>query len=361
MDLLKPFKFRLFILFIMLIMIFAMFIGRGMATRLPLDVSAWLTRIGYIWIALLTYTVFWSVICFVLKRFSIYPTDTSQRLLFFYAEVLFCIIILAVGIKNAETIHTIHHPVETQKGISMRVVMISDMHLGYMNVQRKWQRIINQISDLNPDIVLLTGDFFENENGYAAKKDIARPITQLNPRFGIWAVMGNHEYIAGGEKSLEYFQQLGVTVLRDSSVIIEDKLLLIGQEDPAIAFRGSGKTPKTLCQLFDDLFPDSQVALKKDPQTHEYGIETALFALLMTHQVKCHKIYQDKGLDLVISGHTHDGQFFPWNLLVKKLFDIGYGFQKRSDSHFFVSSGTGIWGPPIRFATKSEIVVFDIN
>ena len=81
----------------------------------------------------------------------------------------------------------------------------------------------------------------------------------------------------------------------------------------------------------------------------------------MTHQIKDHKEYENRDIDLVLSGHTHFGQIFPFNLITKKMFDIAYGLQKRGNTYIYVSSGTGIWGFPMRIGTKSEIVVFEIG
>jgi hypothetical protein len=265
-------------------------------------------------------------------------------------------IIFFVGFHNAKTPVIVAHEISTNKEFSassserLRVIQITDNHLGFMNTERMFRRIVYMIKDLEPDLLLITGDFLENEMSYAQIKDIGRSMKDLEVRYGIWAVTGNHEYIGGIEQSLDYKKSLGIQTLRDEAVLIEDKILLIGQEDSS-----AGRFGDFPVLSLDEIF---EIKVTEDHSVTE--LSKKHLSILMTHQIANHSKYEDRNLDLVLSGHTHNGQFFPWNLVVKRIFDIGYGLVKRGESYFYVSSGTGYWGPPIRFLTRSEIVVFDI-
>ena len=170
---------------------------------------------------------------------------------------------------------------------------------------------------------------------------------------------------------------LGIKTLRDSTILIDDKILLVGQEDRSI--RRIGKTPLPLDDLLgarvscpqntecrrDACVPrDDLLGVRVScPQNKECRRDACAprYTILLSHQIHDHSIYENKNLDLVLSGHTHNGQLFPFNFIVNKVYDIGYGLQKRGDAYFYVSSGTWIWGPPMRIGTKSEIVVININ
>ena len=352
MDVLKPFKVKYILLVIYIVLGLAVFLGRFWGKHLPLEMSAFLTRLGYIWMSLLTYMFVWSVVWLVLRLFKVGPVLDTHRILFFFGEVALCLIIFLIGYINAYDVRVVTHHLETEKSTSLRVVQISDVHLGFMNSERQFEKVVNKINSLEPDILLITGDFIENEHNYAVKKGIGQSIKNINPPLGKWAVTGNHEYIAGIETSMEYMNGLGIKVLRDSSVLIDDGLLLIGREDRSMR-RWAEVSPLSLDEVLSQNITSTEVS----------ALQTAKEALtiLMTHQVSDHFEYMDKNIDLVVSGHTHFGQLFPFTIVTKKMFDIAYGLEKRGNTYMYVSSGTGVWGPPFRMGTISEIIVFEIS
>ena len=371
MQVLKPFKVKYVILAVYIFFILALMIGRfsfgRLDTLLPLDVSAWLTRLGYYWMGLLTFMFVWSCACMVLRCFNIGAVEPQHRIVFYLCEVVLCLMIFFIGFHIARNPVIVRHEINTNKGTELRIVQISDTHLGFMMSERNFTKIVNKIEEINPDILLITGDFLENERSYAEIKDIGRALRNLNPKYGIWAVTGNHEYIGGIENSLAYKETLGIKTLRDSTVFIDNKFLLIGQEDSAA--RRFGDFPlKTLDELFEQKIPVGDIsACPASVPSMSSSTPTVSdltpnhLTILITHQISNHTKYENRNIDLVLSGHTHNGQFFPWNLVIKRIFDIGYGLVKRGDSHFYVSSGTWHWGPPLRLGTKSEIVVFEIK
>jgi len=351
MDVLKPFKIKYLVLTIYLLMGAAVFLGRVWGKYLPLELSACLTRIGYVWMSILTYMFLWSIVWIVLRFLNIGPVLNTHRVLFFLGEVATCLIVLFVGYLNAYNVRIVRHQIETETDTNIRIVQISDTHLGFMNSERQFKKIIDKINTIDADILFITGDFLENEHNFAVIKGIGHSIKNLNIPLGIWAVTGNHEYIAGIERSMDYMNSLGINVLRDSSVILENGLMLIGREDRTLERRG-GKSPMSLEEL---------MAQKISGEFSVTELSKEYLTILLTHQVSDHGEYVNKNIDLVLSGHTHFGQLFPYTLVTKRVYDIAYGYEKRGNTHMYVSSGTGIWGPPFRMGTKSEIVVFDIR
>ena len=311
MVLLKPFKFKYIVLILYILFSIAVFLGRFWGNHFPLNISAWLARIGYIWMGLLVYMLIWSLICLFLNQINIAPTSERHRLYFFILEIGLCLTILIFGYINAHNVKIVRHKIETEKDINLVIAQISDNHLGFMNSEYRFSRIVDRLISISPDILLITGDFLENEHNYAVIKEIGSSLRRLNPRLGIFGITGNHEYISGIENSIKYMENLGIQMLLDSSVIFQEvPLRIIGREDSSRS-RWTTDANKTLEEL-----------LLSDDNTDN------LFTILMTHQVKNHKEYENKSIDLVISGHTHFGQYFPFNIVTKRIFDIAYGSEK---------------------------------
>jgi len=343
LDLLKPFKIKYLFVSLYLIVGFSAIFIRLFDIKFSMEIAAWLTRVGYVWMGLLTYIFVWSSFCLILKLFHIGPTLAKDRIIFFVVEVGLCFLIFITGYITATNVKIVKHELVSNKVDNLKIVQISDNHIGYMNSKKQFDKIVRKIAKINPDLLLITGDFIENENNYAQKKDIGKSLRSLSIKYGIWAVKGNHEYIAGPDNSLHYMNSLGIKVLRDEIVELGESILLIGQED--IAVHRYGGVRLSLDELLEPV---------KEKLHDKYII-------VMSHQIPDHSFYENKNLDLVLSGHTHNGQIFPYNFVVKKIYDIGYGLVRRGESVFYVSSGTGIWGPPMRLCTKSEIVVFEIK
>ena len=350
-DLLKPFRLKYAIIGLFILCSLALILSRTWGKALPLELNAFIARLGYCWMALMPYALVWSFLCLVLRIFKWQPVLETHRLYFFLGETFICLLILSLGSYLAYHPIIRHYQIQTPKHISLKAVHITDVHLGFMNTEGMFNRIVAKIEALEPDILLITGDFLENERSYAMLNDLGRALRKTNFPLGIWAVKGNHEYIAGIDQSAQYMASLGIKTLRDSSVVIDGKLLLIGREDRSVR-RISGKNPQTLTALLDSTVEN---------HTSVRDIIPEKLTILLTHQTPSHQEYENQNIDLVLSGHTHAGQLFPFNLVVKKFNEISYGLQKRGNAYFYVSSGAGIWGPPVRIGTYSEIVVFEIN
>ncbi|MGC8803828.1 MAG: metallophosphoesterase [Bacteroidales bacterium] len=152
----------------------------------------------------------------------------------------------------------------------------------------------------------------------------------------MYAVPGNHEYIGGIVSSEQYIQTLALHWLKDSVIGISEHITLIGRDDRQ-AYRMLGKNRKSLQDLLAN-------------------VDAGTFNILIDHQpVQLEKVTQYP-IDLQVSGHTHNGQFWPFNHVVRWVYRLPYGYAKIGDTHFYVSSGYGTWGPPVRLATISEIV-----
>ena len=250
-------------------------------------------------------------------------------------------LILAYGAWNAT--HTVWRSYEISLDKSagdlseLRIVMASDIHLGKIVDNRRLQYLVDQINARKPDLVLLAGDVIDEDIGHFIDQDMAATFRQLQSRFGVFAVLGNHEYIGREtEAAIELMRSGGITVLRDSYFSVDDRFVIAGRDDwDRERFMGSPRKPL---------------------EQWLRGIDPTKPLFLMDHQPRELTAALAAGVDLTVSGHTHRGQLFPNHWLTQRLYEIDWGYLQKGTLHAVVSSGFGTWGPPIRTNANSEIV-----
>jgi hypothetical protein len=231
-----------------------------------------------------------------------------------------------------------HLPPELE---GFRIVQITDIHVSPTFRRASVEEIVALVNTLDADIVVLTGDLvdgFVNQLGY----DVA-PLKQISSGSGNFFVTGNHEYYSGVIEWIEEVKRLGFTVLLNEHVVItrgQARLLLAGVTD----YRGGNFLPSH----------------RSDPQKALNGALPADAKILLAHQPKNIFDAAQAGYDLQISGHTHGGQFFPWNLLVGFVQPYVSGLHIHQNTRIYVSRGTGYWGPPVRVGSPSEITLIKL-
>lgn len=218
----------------------------------------------------------------------------------------------------------------------LSIVMVSDMHMGSLVGKHRLEKMVDRINQLKPDIVIFAGDLLDEAHGYIFKNDIGAPMRHIKAFYGVYAVPGNHEYIGGIASSEKYIQTLSLHWLKDSVVRISDHIILIGRDDRQ-AYRMYGKNRKSLQDLLA-------------------SVDAGTLNILVDHQPVDLEEVAKYPIDLQLSGHTHNGQFWPFNHVVRWVYRLPYGYAKIGNTHFYVSSGYGTWGPPVRLATIPEIV-----
>jgi len=224
----------------------------------------------------------------------------------------------------------------------LRIVALSDLHLGRMASNDFLSNVVDLIEPLSPDIVVFLGDFLEWDFHSSRAQAAATVLQRLNPRLGIWGVMGNHEFFgARGKRSKDLLHQMGVRTLDDQWVLIgekpDKKILLIGRRDYSW-----GRKP--IQEVIANVPEEGKDALK----------------ILLDHQPVDLDGAKKAGVFLQLSGHSHNGQFFPLNFLVPFLFENAYGYYRRGQTHYWVTSGVGALGPRIRTSGRPEIMLIDL-
>ncbi|MBI4810141.1 MAG: metallophosphoesterase [Ignavibacteriales bacterium] len=219
---------------------------------------------------------------------------------------------------------------------SINIVVASDIHLGSIIGKKRFDKIVSAINSLKPDIVLLPGDIVDEDLAPVIKENLGESLRSIESRYGVYAVTGNHEYIGGVEDACSYLKENGVKVLRDQCIFVNNTLYLIGREDRSInRFTANGR--ESLNDLMNNV--DKQLPI-----------------VLMDHQPFQLEEAKDAGIDLQLSGHTHHGQLWPLNYITNAVYENSWGYRNNSTVHYYISSGVGTWGPPIRIGNHPEIV-----
>jgi predicted MPP superfamily phosphohydrolase len=173
------------------------------------------------------------------------------------------------------------------------------------------------------------------------RHDLGRSLKKLRAPLGVFSITGNHEYIGGAEKAVKYLTEHGITVLRDTAISIDESFYLAGRDDRDKP-RFSGKPRKSVAEILQ-------------------GIDKTKPVILMDHQPFKLIDAADAGVDLQLSGHTHHGQLWPFNYITKAIYELSWGYKKINNAHFYVSSGYGGWGPPVRTGNRPELVNIRIH
>jgi len=224
---------------------------------------------------------------------------------------------------------------------NLRIAAVSDIHLGSIIRKRSIKKLSGILQKLQPDLVLLLGDIIDGEIGPVLRGDLLQYFTIPNSSDGLFAITGNHEFIGGGSKTIPYIESKGIRVLKDEMVILEGGIQLIGRIDRD-SFRFYGKERLPLNQLMKQA-------------------DTTKPVILLDHQPFHLDDAAKEGVDLQLSGHTHNGQMWPLNYITSKIYELSYGYLKKGNSHFIVSSGYGLWGPRVRSGSRSEVLLININ
>jgi uncharacterized protein len=225
------------------------------------------------------------------------------------------------------------------------VAQISDVHVGPTIRQHYLRRIVNKVNALGADVVAITGDLVDGKVSELARH--VAPLAELQSRHGTFFVTGNHEYYSGAHAWIVELRRLGLTVLMNEHVVLRHGELL--QADSRADLILAGVTDFS-AHHFDE-------AHRSDPAAALRGAPLDVVRVLLAHQPRSAVAAEQAGFDLQLSGHTHGGQFWPWNLFVRFQQPFTSGLRQLQNLWVYTSRGTGYWGPPKRFGAPSEITL----
>jgi len=220
--------------------------------------------------------------------------------------------------------------------VDFTIVQLSDIHVGSTIKRDYVQAIVERVNSLDADLIAITGDVVDGTVERLAPH--TAPLADLVSRHGTFFVTGNHEYYSGAEEWVAEFERLGMRVLANSHVVLEHdgvSLVIAGVND-------------FTAHLFNP-------AWRSDPQMALAGSPVGAPKILLAHQPRSASAAATAGFDLQLSGHTHGGQFWPWNYFVRLQQPYTAGLHRLDKLWVYTSRGTGYWGPPKRFGAPSEI------
>lgn len=292
-----------------------------------------------------------SLLCLEVIRFS-------HRLLHWYPQFirshwketklcLFFGILIGVSLLMVKAYRTVTNPIVRHISItldkpagdhrdSLTIVMMSDLHIGEVIGKELVQKYVSLSNAQHPDLVVLAGDIMDYESRFAEKAHIEEDLRQLQAPLGVYIIYGNHEYRANRNAKYRWLQKTGGTLLIDSIAMPDSAFYLIGR---------------------DDYVNKKRAPLRK----LMVGIDPSKPIIVLDHQPWSIAEMAMNRVDLGLHGHTHNGQLWPYPLLMKLVYECPYGYHRHGPTQMYVSSGIGIAGPPYRVGTVSELVVLHIR
>lgn len=340
-------------LFWMLVVTFVA--GQVMERGEPTLAGKIVTWTGSLWLSVFLYLFLFVVLADAVRLlhhfFPFFPAQlikgvANGRLLFVTAVVIASGMTL-YGVINARhpvikkiTVHT-----AKPAGLKnpLKIVMVSDVHIGAVISNSRVEKMIDEINGLQPDIVIFAGDLVDHNPRFLIAGDIGKHFLRLKSTYGVYAVAGNHEFIGHAEISIDYLSRFGVRYIRDTIAEPVAGIIIAGRDDrDKIRFTGTGR------KSLSDILP---------ARTGKQ------FVILADHQPVDYPLAQRYGVDLMLSGHTHKGQLWPFGFITSAVYHNDYGLIKKGHTTYYTSSGYGTWGPPVRTGNRPEIVeitvVFD--
>ncbi|WP_245954727.1 metallophosphoesterase [Paenibacillus flagellatus] len=258
-----------------------------------------------------------------------------------WVELLVLLLILLRGSWNARSPVVRRYDIEIAKPAGtrreLRLAVASDLHLGTTVGRRHLTRLVERVEALKPDIVLLPGDVLDDSIEPFVRERMADVMRRLKAPLGVYASLGNHEYIGGHiAEYTERMREIGIEVLIDRVVRVADSFYVAGRKDASVErFAGGGRLS------VDELLADA---------------DRSLPIVLLDHQPYKLGAAAESGVDLMLSGHTHRGQMAPNHWITGRLFELDWGYLRKGAMHAIVSSGFGTWGPPVRIGSRSELL-----
>jgi uncharacterized protein len=312
------------------------------------------TWVGAFWLAAMLY--FFLIVLVVdlisliglifpsLPSFLTHPT-AELKAIYLYTSVGLVGLTLLLGHINALNPRIRNIEIQTgKKAVGQKevtIVMASDIHLGTIIGPRRVEKLVNMINGLKPDIVLLAGDVVDEDLKPVIRQNLGESLRKISAPLGVFGIMGNHEYIGGAEAAAKYLQEHGITMLRDKVVDIKGMFYLAGREDRS-SNSFAGRKRLTLDSLLS-------------------GLDRSRPIVLMDHQPFKLEEAEKQHVTLQLSGHTHNGQLWPLNYLIDAIYELGMGYKKIGDTHYYVSPGYGSWGPPVRTGHRPEIALIKLK
>lgn len=326
-----------------------------------------LSNIGNYWMGFNLHFVLAMGVCFLIRlivklvKKDKYNLRLAQKITN-VAVVSFTILMSVYGVVNAQNLKVTTYDVTVDKSSKqdeLNVVLIADLHLGYSVGVKQMERMVNKINELQPDVVVVAGDIFDNEfSAIYNPVRLAEILRGINSKYGVYAVYGNHDIeedilcgftfsdddvtqVTSIKEMDDFIENCGFTFLYDEAILINDDFYIYGRPDEERPNFGN----------------DSRLEAEKITE----GLDLSKLIICVDHEPHDQKKLSAAGVDVDLNGHTHAGQLFPGNIIINFFWDIAYGYKNFDGMHNIVTSGVGLFGPNMRTFTKAEIAQVKIH
>ncbi|MDO4222920.1 MAG: metallophosphoesterase, partial [Acinetobacter sp.] len=246
--------------------------------------------------------------------------------------------LVGLSIYNAYTPKVVHYQITLDKPLAqpIRLGVASDFHLGVLIGAKQLDRLADIFQQQKVDLILLPGDIMDdNVDAYLAE-DMHAHLAKLKAPLGVYATLGNHDFFGHEQAIYHEIQRAGIQVLWDQAVEVNGQFSIIGRNDDLVRDR-----------------PTAEQLLQ--------SVNTQRPVLLMDHRPTDMRLHSQLPIDVQVSGHTHAGQIFPANIFTKLMYDLDYGYRQMGLGHYFVTSGYGLWGIPMRLGSQAEVMIIDVQ
>jgi uncharacterized protein len=325
------------------------FVAMGLGDRLPFWVTTVLENIGAYWVIGLLYFSMAALFFDILRVSNYFLKFYPDWIYTNYQQVKFIAFLSVIGVFTLFSLignYRFRNP-DVKKlemeipggdglGGTLTIAVASDVHLGSIIRKNRLKKYVELLNKQNADVILFAGDLIDHSIRPVEVQKMDEELRNLKAQYGVYAIFGNHEYYGNVGKAMDFYARSGIKLLRDTAVIIDNRFILIGRDDISQHRR------KPLESIME-------------------GITENLPKILLDHNPAKMKDAQDNNIDLQLSGHTHNGQIFPLNFVVKKIYQLAYGHEKIGKTNYYVSSGLGLWAAPVRIGTQSEIVKLTLS
>lgn len=324
---------------------FSFVAGKILERRYSSVLSDVLNIIGGFWLSFMLYSVLITLLAdltvYSLSLVNIIGSETTDsiRQKAYLSSFALALILIIAGFTNTIFPVIRRYRLSINKPSSrkeFKIAAVSDIHLGSIIRKRSMRLLSSRLKAIEPDMVLFLGDIVDGEINPVLRSDLLDSLTIPSSARYVYAITGNHEFIGNPRKTLPYIQDKGIKILFDEIVTLDEGIQLVGRIDRD-ALRYTGQARKELDELLQGVNKNKPVIVldHQPPMKNEDGLS---------------------GFDLMMSGHTHNGQMWPLNYLTSSIYKIKYGHSIIDGCHYIVSSGFGSWGPRVRLGSRSEIL-----
>jgi len=306
----------------------------------------WLDRalynISFSWITLIPYFLIAFALLDISRWLRLFPVEKLLYANWASVAVIAGIALVILLLGHRQYVNKARVPLDIEcakiSGAEEPLVIVgmSDLHLGAGIGRAELESWIARIHAEEPDIVLLAGDIIDGDCRALVRDGIAEALAGIRARYGVYAVLGNHEYYAGQKEAEALLRSTGITLLRDEAALAGGRLHIVGRDDRTNPKR------KPLAELLAPLDARKPI-IALDHQPFDLGSVEA------------------NGVDFQFSGHTHGGQIWPVTQITDWIYECAHGYIRKGGSHIYVSSGIGIWGGKYRIASQSEYLVLRLR